>query len=284
MLRTLLILGRTSNLPTAWTNVLAGWFLAGGGWSLGLVGVLVGISLLYVAGMTLNDAFDAKWDRKHAPERPIPSGAISHRAVWIMGGVQLVAGSGILVASSPVSWPWIAGLVGAILLYDAIHKRTALAVLAMGACRGLVYLVAGSAVDGGQLGWWAAVGTSVYVVGITVIARSERTFDQPSTLGNRLAPLWLAAPLVTGFLAAPPDPMTQLVALAWFIPLVAWCCRSLINLEVTGAIGPMVGQLIAGIVLIDAALLGAAGHVVPALVALALLPVTILLQRRIPAT
>ena len=30
-LRTLLVLGRVSNLPTVWSNCFAGWLLAGGG-------------------------------------------------------------------------------------------------------------------------------------------------------------------------------------------------------------------------------------------------------------
>src|SRR5260221_167869 len=46
-LRTLLILGRVSNLPTVWSNCLAGWWLGGGGnfWKLPLL--FFGIS--YVA-------------------------------------------------------------------------------------------------------------------------------------------------------------------------------------------------------------------------------------------
>ena len=105
MLRTLLILGRVSNLPTVWTNVLAGWFLAGGDWSLEIVWLAAGISLLYVAGMTLNDAFDASWDREHAPERPIPSGAIAERTVWTVGFAQTIAG--MAVDSSETARPWI---------------------------------------------------------------------------------------------------------------------------------------------------------------------------------
>src|SRR5881392_1903166 len=63
--RTLLVLGRVSNLPTVWSNCLAGWLLGGGGrWAL-LAWACVGTSLLYVAGMFLNDAFDFNFDRQH---------------------------------------------------------------------------------------------------------------------------------------------------------------------------------------------------------------------------
>jgi lysophospholipase L1-like esterase len=56
---TLLRLGRVSNLPTVWTNVVAATVLAGG--ALTSTTTLLAISamtLFYVAGMYLNDAFD----------------------------------------------------------------------------------------------------------------------------------------------------------------------------------------------------------------------------------
>src|SRR4029079_14896918 len=91
-LRTLLVLGRVSTLPTVWSNCLAGWWLGGGGkWSL-LAWTCVGTSLLYVAGMFLNDAFDANFDRQHRSSRPIPSGAISLNEVWVWALVLTVSG------------------------------------------------------------------------------------------------------------------------------------------------------------------------------------------------
>ena len=82
-LRAILILGRVSNLPTVWSNVVVGWLIGGGLFGWPILWIVVGVSLLYWGGMTLNDAFDAKWDRENAPERPIPSGAISRPATWI---------------------------------------------------------------------------------------------------------------------------------------------------------------------------------------------------------
>ena len=75
--RTLLNLGRVSNLPTIWSNCLAGWWLSGGGnyWKLPLL--LLGASALYTGGMFLNDAFDVDFDRQRRSTRPIPSGAIT---------------------------------------------------------------------------------------------------------------------------------------------------------------------------------------------------------------
>src|ERR1700733_832512 len=91
-LRTLLTLGRISNLPTVWSNCLAGWWLSGGGnvWKLPLL--FFGVSALYTGGMFLNDAFDEEFDRQRRPERPIPSGEISARAVWTFGWALLAIG------------------------------------------------------------------------------------------------------------------------------------------------------------------------------------------------
>src|SRR2546425_8066153 len=68
-------LGRISNLPTVWTNVAAGIVLAGGTPAAGMLVVLAtALSLFYVGGMFLNDAFDRAVDARERPERPIPAG------------------------------------------------------------------------------------------------------------------------------------------------------------------------------------------------------------------
>jgi 4-hydroxybenzoate polyprenyltransferase len=76
---TLLRLGRVSNLPTVWTNVLAGAVLGSGdwrSWHLGLV--LIAMSLFYVGGMYLNDYFDRRSMPASGPQ-PIPSGHFGAR-------------------------------------------------------------------------------------------------------------------------------------------------------------------------------------------------------------
>ncbi|MEM9018740.1 MAG: UbiA family prenyltransferase, partial [Verrucomicrobiota bacterium] len=193
-MRTLLILGRTSNLPTVWTNVLVGWFLCGGGWTIELVGLLGGISLLYLAGMTLNDAFDARWDRNHASQRPIPSGVISERAVWGAGLVELALGVTIVLLATSAHLSLVVALVAAIFLYNWLHKKWAGSVLIMGLCRALVYVSAGSAVvsqttaiEVAPAVWIVAVAMILYIAGITLAARSEHLEKAPALgLLNRL--------------------------------------------------------------------------------------------------
>src|SRR2546429_69363 len=95
--RTLLILGRVSNLPTVWSNCLAGWLLGGGGTGWIFLVLCLGTSCLFLGGMFLNDAFDVEFDRQYRQERPIPSGAITLDEVWRWGFGWLGAGTAILI-------------------------------------------------------------------------------------------------------------------------------------------------------------------------------------------
>src|SRR3974390_1221625 len=91
-MRALLVLGRISNLPTVWSNCLAAWFLGGGGQWRSFVLLCLGATPLYTGVMFLNDAFDVEFDRKYRSERPITSGQISLRFVWITGATLLFFG------------------------------------------------------------------------------------------------------------------------------------------------------------------------------------------------
>ena len=95
--RDALVLGRVSNLPTVWANLLAAVALAGTaiGTDLGVgVGLLLFLAytLFYVGGMYLNDAFDARIDAKERPERPIPAGRVTSGEVYLAGFGMLAAG------------------------------------------------------------------------------------------------------------------------------------------------------------------------------------------------
>ena len=97
-LKTLLTLGRTSNLPTVWSNMLAGAVLSGAELAPGplLLLMLCG-SAFYEGGMFLNDAFDAELDAKQRPGRPIPAGLVSRKVVFTIGYGLL--GAGLLARS-----------------------------------------------------------------------------------------------------------------------------------------------------------------------------------------
>jgi len=292
LLRTVLVLGRTSNLPTVWTNVLAGWFLAGGVWDLQIGWLVLGVSALYFGGMTLNDAFDVAWDRKHAPERPVPSGAISERGVWLLGIGWMMVGIVVLVALTHAGIGWLAGLVAAILLYDWSHKKWAGAIWVMGACRTFVYLVAGSSATF-EAPTLAAVGTmgvglGLYVAAITLLAKGERKKGRQSRAGLLPFILLLAPLLLVALDFAVRDemnfqaPVLPFVIVGCGLAFAVWCIR-LGRTRLSTNIGNGVTTLLAGICVVDALYLSLVDWKLAA-ICLAFLPLVRVLQRHIPAT
>ena len=283
-----LALGRISNLPTVWSNVLAGWWLGGGpvGGDFRLAGLLIGGSLVYTGGCTLNDAFDAEWDRKHRPERPIPAGRLAAGAVWAGGSAQLIAGVGCM-AWSGKNTAWLAVcLMVAIIFYDWIHKKSAWAVIPMGLCRFFLILAAGAAAGGlGRPAVGAAgVGVLAYIAGVSLMARREATTGQPAWSAVPL--LWtpIAIPLVFGDHLGVAEPWrlgAGILGIGWL-----WHAHRILRKSRNPErIGQAVAWWLAGLTVLDAWWLAATmPGWQPAAVALCLAPVALLLQRRFAAT
>lgn len=279
-LRSLLVLGRVSNLPTVWSNCLAAWLLNGGVLGLNFFRLSAGATLLYTGGMFLNDAFDVEFDRQHRRERPIPSGQISVRAVWMFGVSFLLLGWLLIL---PLGWlAAIAALLllATILVYDAIHKRTVLAPLLMAACRFLLYFVGAAAtlqrVSDAVL--WHGLALAAYVTGLSFLARGESGQGR----GRRWPLLLLSAPLVANGLV---DSHRSAVAWAASVCLVGWllwCLRGMGKQPVQN-VGRSVAGLLAGIALVDAAAI-AQLTVERALVFGGLFVGALIFQRKIPAT
>jgi 4-hydroxybenzoate polyprenyltransferase len=276
--RTLLILGRASNVPTVWSNCLAGWLLGGGG-NWGQLGFLfLGATLLYIGGMFLNDAFDVEFDRQHRHERPIPSGAITLNEVWAWGVGWLALGLLCLAFAGKATFFLGVLLVIAILLYDAIHKAVSFSPVFMALCRVLLYLVAASTSVAGVTGLalWSALALGCYIIGLSYLAKRESTgfVVRGWPLGFLAAPLLLAA-LTNG-------PGYGFAAFVTGTLLALWCWRSLTYAYRTANrnVGLSVNGLLAGIVLVD--LVAVDGEFVAVFVVLFV--VARLGQRFIPAT
>ena len=274
-------LGRVSNLPTVWTNTLTGIVLAGGAVGGALtVALLVAMSLFYVGGMYLNDAFDARIDAVERPERPIPSGAVSAGTVYGAGFAMLALGAGLLFWTGV--WPGLAGLAlgGAIVLYDTYHKDNPLSPVLMGLCRVLVYLVVGLAfaVPPPAVLWLGALLLLCYLIGLTYVAKQE-------TLGevrNLWPLLFLAAPVVYALVFA----ASSLASGVMFVLFAIWVGVALWFLKRRGPgdVPRAVVSLIAGIALLDAVLIAAAGAPAVAWLAVGGFVVTLALQRLVPGT
>ncbi len=282
-------LGRVSNLPTVWSNVLTGVALAGTAtvdWRLLLL--IVSLSLFYVGGMFLNDAFDHGFDAKARPERPIPSGQASAAQVHAFGFGMMFVGLALLAwvgyRYEPLTqWrPVAAGfaLAAAIVFYNWHHKNNPLSPLVMGLCRMLVYLTAALAVTAfiPQQVIVAAVVLLCYLIGLTYAAKKEHL--------GRLENIWplafLAVPMAYGIYLVPAQPMVvlPLVLLALWALYALWLLRR----RKPGDVPRAVVSLIAGISLLDAMLLGGAGAVLLAWFAIAAFGVTLALQKWVSGT
>lgn len=214
---------RLPNVFTAMADVAMGFLFVQAGskwaptlWDVATLATLIATSsVLYIAGMVLNDVFDLEIDRQERPERPIPSGRVSFESARRLGWRLLILG--VALGSATVFFtghlrPGVAAalLATAILLYDAWLKRTPLGPVAMGTCRMLNVLLGMSAVDAPLHAehWLVAGAIGVYVVGITLLARKE------TEQGSR--PQLIAATFVMMF---------GIAMLAW----LPHCCDRLID-------------------------------------------------------
>lgn len=202
----ILTLARVPNIPTVWSNVLMAWVLAGGDsarWPALILAMTAG-SAVYAGGCTLNDTFDARWDREHKPERLIPSGAVAERNAWILGIMEMTASLALLILLGRDTWWLPLLLVTAILVYDFRHKNNPWSVVVMGACRALLILTAA-----GIAGNWkvplvllAAGVMWIYIIALSLLARRE---SRPGGgLLKKLRPGWSVGRWVGEMLAAIP--------------------------------------------------------------------------------
>lgn len=286
---TALKLGRVSNLPTVWTNTLAGAVLAGAAnFGAELLVMLVAFSLFYVGGMFLNDAFDAVIDARERPERPIPAGEVTRSAVFGYGFAMMAAGAGLLAwvgfgfAPRTGVWPLLGGLAlaGAITFYDAYHKNNPLSPVVMGLCRVLVYVAAALCYTTAlpDALWAGCAMMLCYLIGLTYVAKQENL----ARVENLWPLVFLAAPVLYGLWLAAGQ---WTVAFFWLL-FTAWMLVALwyLRRRRKGDIPRAVVSLIAGISLLDAMLVAGSGALALAGFALAGFALTLAFQRYIAGT
>lgn len=185
-LRSYLQLVRMPNVFTALADVMMGFLvthdpapfptlrLPATFWAL-----LAASACLYSAGMVLNDVYDLEADRRERPQRPLPSGRISHSFARALGFLLLLAGVALAFLASYLSTTLRGGCVAlllavAIVFYDGVLKRTPLAPLVMGSCRMLnVLLGMSAAASWHEMHYVIAAGIGIYITGVTAFARTE---------------------------------------------------------------------------------------------------------------
>jgi hypothetical protein len=274
--RTLLELARVSNLPTVWSNVAAGTCLGtlvagrtpGAG---AAVLVALAASLVYVGGMALNDAVDARTDARERPGRPIPSGRISRRTAMTLG-LGAIAGGWALTLPLGLAAAVVGLLLAAsVVVYNLVHARSAWSVVVMGVCRGLVYVLAAAPLVGEALAqparsvpvYASAACLAAYTAVLSIVARAETDPGGGRVGGWGLAGL-LVAPIAVGVLAGSAW-RAEVAALVAAVAAGAWAVWAVRGSSGTRddrptRVGPRVRavlRLIAGFCLIDFAIAAA---------------------------
>jgi 4-hydroxybenzoate polyprenyltransferase len=282
-------LGRVSNLPTVWSNTLVGVVLAGGTVADPRTGLaMLALSLFYIAGMFLNDAFDREIDARERPERPIPSGQVTAGTVFGAGFVMMALGLVLLLwvgygFAGGTGWaPAAAGLWlgAAIVYYDWHHKNNPLSPFWMGVCRMLVYIAAGVALSPAPpvMLLVAALLLLSYLIGLTYVAKQENLGEV-----RNLWPLaFLALPALYGVSVATGSAAGAVLCVAF----IAWVLYALsfLRRRQPGDVPRAVVSLIAGISLLDALFIAGAGAPMTAGLAVVAFALTLAFQRYIPGT
>jgi 4-hydroxybenzoate polyprenyltransferase len=251
---------RLPNVFTAWADIFMGYLVVSQFANIDekasltpvvlFICLLVSSSLIYIAGMILNDYFDVEVDRQQRPNRPLPSGKVSTRlAAWLgfeflIVGVLLAGLAGyLLLDETAIAWRGgaIAAMLAiAVILYDGILKKTVLAPLVMGSCRVLNILLGMSLAarlpakadqiflgyDLGQLTVACAIG--LFIVGVTWFARKE------SEAGHRTSLICgtLVMVLGIGLLALIPYTGSAVVILKHIEPNGWWGLLLLLSLAI----------------------------------------------------
>lgn len=170
---------RLPNLLTVPGDVLAGFLLApattAAGWGRLLLAIPAG-TLLYAAGLLLNDLFGYAEDLRDRPARPLPAGEVSREAA--AGAALVLLWVSAFLAAFFDALPVAIPLILCIILYDVGLKRIRfLGPALMGACRaGNLLLGATAAGEGAATApgpLLGAVALGLFIAAITQLARNE---------------------------------------------------------------------------------------------------------------
>ena len=296
-LKTHLSLGRVSNLPTVWTNVLAAGALAGvtlpgAGW----LPLLVAMSLFYIAGMYYNDACDHQYDAEHQPERPIPAGLISHKKVEMYALLYAVIGLLLVytarttapMAQGTASIGWLISSIGlllCIIAYDKYHKNNPLSPLIMAGCR-VGVLVTSSytlAATLPSLLFLAIVAILAWLIGLTYLAKHEQSVaDADNNLKSHWPLALLSVPMIIALGSSFSSPAVLLPLIV--LVVVVYIAHSRLYKGPPHHKGSAIAFMIAGICLVDGIFMASVWGLNGALVSIALFSATLGLQRWIRGT
>ncbi|GLU47988.1 SCO3242 family prenyltransferase [Nocardiopsis ansamitocini] len=248
-------------LPAALTvpgDTLAG--AAASGWPNGrrTWALPVASTLLYWAGMALNDYADRTIDAVERPERPIPSGRVSPGGALALATGLTAAGVGAATwgggrRALTVALP----LAATIWCYDLAGRRGPVGPALMAGARGLDVLMGAG---GRSTAAVPALAMAVHTAGVTALSRGEVNGAAPADAG-----LALSATLTGAALACVPAPggrsATAPAFAALFASTVGAAQTEALRSPDAATVRSATGAGIRGMIPLQAALLARSGHV-----------------------
>jgi len=321
---------RAPNLFTAMADSAMGFFFVNAAWAWKdgkfesllpagylILGLLVCSStLLYAAGVVLNDVFDYKLDIDERPDRPLPAGDISLGVARVVGwnmlslGFMLACGVAWLLSNYPpakVDHVWAGSsaiinlrpalvalaLAAMIVAYNAVLKRTLLGPLAMGSCRMLNVLLGMSVLrqPWGPEHYLVAGAIGVYIVGVCWFARDEVGRSRRAHLTGAML-VMLAGAAMLGVLPMVTNNLLPHIVQdpsSWYLPFgalsvfVAVRCLWAIAEPSPGRVRMVVTQSILALIILDASVCYAARGTWALAIVILILP-SLILARTIAST
>lgn len=157
--------------------------------------LLAGATFFYLAGCFLSDAFDARYDRDHRRQRPIPAGEIQSVTVFGWGWTWLVLGLAALFWINRNTGLWGLGLAAWIVFYSAIHRKVTISPALLGVSRFLLYPLAASTgllgVTGNAV--WCGLALGCYFIGVRILQQRTSTAPGYWAMAPMTVPMLLAA-------------------------------------------------------------------------------------------
>lgn len=249
LVRAIMVLGRVPNLPTIWSNCLAGWLLSGGG-SAGAFTVLWwGATFLYLGGVFLNEVCATDEDWAHRNESPIAAGIISRETVLFLSLGFFGFGSLLLVTlGTPTAFIVVLIVVNSV-LYSLTHRWILISPLLITIGRFLLYLLAGTATEHGLQGLtvWSGIVLACYTLVMSTLTSRDRILPG---FGNWFL-LLLALPVVLALLVNGEGYLVKAtVAIVIYTAWVLWCLRYVFSKHQRNVPYAASG-LLPGIILVD---------------------------------
>lgn len=263
---------RVPNLFTAPPDVILGAaIVASFGYAVRIetvAGLAVSSVLLYAAGTTLNDYFDADEDARHRPERPIPSGAVSRSRALVFGVTLLASGVGIASLTGGATAGAVAAVLAlAIVSYDGLFKGSLIGFLVMGGSRGMNVLLGTAAAAAPTAlpmrAFLVPAVITLYIGSVTHMAESETGASDRLAVSIGVAGTVVAALGVAGALVvSPTSPVGTTITAGLLAGFLIWTGPPLRTSYVNPSpetIGPAVGACVLGLTILTAAFAATAG-------------------------